>query len=185
VVPKLGQSAGVLSVWCGALIVVVIQAVFVGFLTHKAHAHINGTGRMISLGETGCYSGNGQKKFDSSALVSSCHWTISFAPLFLFSSPVGILSFSWRCGAGFFAGWFALAGVILRVIWTPMTHASEPLNAKIHSVRCKESDRCLRLYLSRGAASPWSLCLEQTWMAVGVGYQPSLELAFGRLAYRN
>lgn len=111
------ESTVVIVTWCGAFVVVWLQAVFVGFLSHQALHMLIGPWNKKGFGESML-----QRYFWTSRMVRAGVIIMAFA-LALFVAhlfvppPWGALIAMASACAVVLAGWTALAGVILRVIW--------------------------------------------------------------------
>lgn len=121
-----GENAPVLFVWCGAFIVVMLQAIFIGFLSHQALHVLLGPSRLRGFGESLL-----QRYICTERMIRAA--VIIFALGLAFYAGHAFLPQPWNTLLAIvgalvvvFAGWTALAGVILRVIWT----ANERRNAE-------------------------------------------------------
>ena len=121
-----GKTAPVLFAWCGAFIVVMLQAVFIGFLSHQTLHVLLGPWRMSGFGDLMLQRHMGTKRMFRAAVI------IFLLGLGAFIAHASFPN-SWQTGVAIagalavvIAGWTALGAVILRFIWT----ANERRNAE-------------------------------------------------------
>jgi glycosyltransferase involved in cell wall biosynthesis len=121
-----GESAPVLFAWCGAFIVVMLQAVFIGFLSHQALHVLLGPWRLSGFGESLLQRYICTKRMIRAAVIIFALGLAAYAVHAFLPQPWNTLVAIVGALVVVFAGWTALAGVILRVIWT----ANERRNAE-------------------------------------------------------
>jgi hypothetical protein len=116
----------VLLAWCGAFIVVMLQAVFIGFLSHQTLHMLLGPWRMNGFGDLMLQRYFGTKRMFRVAVVVFLLGLAAFILHAFFPQPWRTVVAIASALAVVFAGWTALAAVILRFIWV----ANERRNAE-------------------------------------------------------
>jgi glycosyltransferase involved in cell wall biosynthesis len=114
-----------LLVWCAAFITAFFQAVFIGFLAHQAMYILLGPSRLIGFESLGQHFICTRRLIYAGITMLLLGLTMFFTSVFL-SPPWHTIVAVFGSLCVVCAGWSALAGVILRVIWT----ASERRNAE-------------------------------------------------------
>ncbi|HEY0548009.1 MAG TPA: glycosyltransferase family 2 protein [Verrucomicrobiae bacterium] len=121
-----GETTPVLLAWCGAFIVVMLQAVFIGFLSHQTLHMLLGPWRMNGFGDLMLQRYFGTKRMFRVAVVVFLLGLAAFILHAFFPQPWRTVVAIASALAVVFAGWTALAAVILRFIWV----ANERRNAE-------------------------------------------------------
>jgi glycosyltransferase involved in cell wall biosynthesis len=121
-----GESAPVLFAWCGAFVVVMLQAVFIGFLSHQTLHMLLGPWRISGFGDMMLQRHFGTKRMFRAAVIFFLLGLAAFTVHAFFPPPWPIVVAVAGALAVVLAGWTALAAVILRFIWT----ANERRNAE-------------------------------------------------------
>lgn len=123
---SLGAEWLVLYTWLGAFLVVMFQAVFIGFLSHQLLHVLLGPWRLSGFGESLLQKYMCTKLMIRTAVVILAVGVACFALQFALPKPWNLIAAFSGALIVIFAGWLALAGVILRVTWT----ANERRNAE-------------------------------------------------------
>jgi len=119
-------SSTSLTVWCGAFAIVMFQAMFVGFVAHQTLHMFLGPRRLSGFGESFLQRYISTRRMVYAGIFVFAGGLCMFALSLLFSRPWNSVLALFGALAIVLAGWTALAGVILRVIWT----ANERRNAE-------------------------------------------------------
>jgi glycosyltransferase involved in cell wall biosynthesis len=115
-----------LLLWCGSFVTVFFQAVFIGFLAHQAMHVLLGPSRLSGFGESLLQRYICTKKLICAGITTLLIGLTAFITSLFISPPWHTIAAFLGSIAVICAGWTALAGVILRVIWT----ANERRNAE-------------------------------------------------------
>jgi hypothetical protein len=103
--------------WCSAFFIVWLQALFVGFLSHQALHMLIGPWRISGFWESILQKYFWTKKMVRAAIVILAIGFGAFALHLFLPQPWNVVVAVFSSLAVIAAGWTALAGVILRVIW--------------------------------------------------------------------